>query len=587
MVALARVIAYNFARMVLLALLLPVAGSVHAQSSIPRSNQIKLAYNFSSVLAGTGAALGTVGYSVAEMATDSSGNIFWIDSNYNLGLYYGNGVSRVYQYNTPAICCVYLSGIATGPDGAVWLGETDTVGLPGQANYQISAYIDRVDSSLNLTRYPLPTAPASPAGLVAGPDGAIWFIESATTPPKIGRMTVQGVVTEFPPPTGVELQSWIVAGADGNLWMGGGTSSAIATTIYKMNTSGQLLGTYPLPAQTNFAAVGTHPVAAPGADGNVWILIDQFFNTITPKPAIARITPAGTLTTYPLPLQPLAVINGPDGALWFTLNGPLLGRMDTSGKMSSIAFPSTLPYSCQPESGNLIAVGPGSSLVFSAYGSVGGYNTDCYFGSVTLGASSLWPETSAPASPAKTGQLQPASGFHTQISAGESDFANRPTAGKQNKLHAGRFSASDAQSPADDCGDIHSCYISIYPSVLVGPQAGWIVEASVEFEQVFAGTYDITLNTLGVSSGKCTDVVGNVGYITFDVVKLLDENGLNVGSAGKAIDALIVNPMYGTHTPGDAYTCKIVLSLVYEDVESGQTTTLSQASATVNVIADD
>ena len=38
-----------------------------------------------------------------------------------------------------------------------------------------------------ITEYPLPLTPMNPSGIVAGPDGAIWFTEFSSPGGRIGR----------------------------------------------------------------------------------------------------------------------------------------------------------------------------------------------------------------------------------------------------------------------------------------------------------------------------------------------------------------------------------------------------------------
>src|ERR1022692_376814 len=47
-------------------------------------------------------------------------------------------------------------------------------------------------------RVPVPTAFAWPAGIAAGPDGALWFAEFNKS--KIGRITTAGDITEYAVP---------------------------------------------------------------------------------------------------------------------------------------------------------------------------------------------------------------------------------------------------------------------------------------------------------------------------------------------------------------------------------------------------
>ncbi|HTA37620.1 MAG TPA: hypothetical protein VK760_01020, partial [Candidatus Acidoferrales bacterium] len=67
------------------------------------------------------------------------------------------------------------------------------------------------------THFPVTTANSHPYGIAAGPDGNIWFTESAGN--KIGKMTTVGAVTEYPVPTGASGLTNIVAGPDsGPMW---------------------------------------------------------------------------------------------------------------------------------------------------------------------------------------------------------------------------------------------------------------------------------------------------------------------------------------------------------------------------------
>ena len=63
------------------------------------------------------------------------------------------------------------------------------------------------------------------------------------------------------------------------------------------------------------AASGPSRIAA-GADGNLWV-------TQTKANEIARVTPTGSVTEYPLPsgATPARIAAGPDGNVWFTEAG--------------------------------------------------------------------------------------------------------------------------------------------------------------------------------------------------------------------------------------------------------------------------
>jgi streptogramin lyase len=70
-----------------------------------------------------------------------------------------------------------------------------------------------------ITEFPLPTPNTIPSGIVAGPDGALWFTEVNGANGGIGRITPTGNVIEFH--TGIIFASQpeeITVGPDGNLW---------------------------------------------------------------------------------------------------------------------------------------------------------------------------------------------------------------------------------------------------------------------------------------------------------------------------------------------------------------------------------
>jgi virginiamycin B lyase len=51
---------------------------------------------------------------------------------------------------------------------------------------------------------------------VAGPDGNLWFTESATS--KLGRVTTGGEVAENPVPTSASQPLSVALGGDGRIW---------------------------------------------------------------------------------------------------------------------------------------------------------------------------------------------------------------------------------------------------------------------------------------------------------------------------------------------------------------------------------
>ena len=73
---------------------------------------------------------------------------------------------------------------------------------------------------------------AVPAGITAGPDGALWFTNVGNN--VIGRISVQGTMTQFSG-LGIEISDGITTGPDGALWFTVAQSSA---AIGRLTTSG-------------------------------------------------------------------------------------------------------------------------------------------------------------------------------------------------------------------------------------------------------------------------------------------------------------------------------------------------------------
>ena len=54
--------------------------------------------------------------------------------------------------------------------------------------------------------------------MVAGPDGAFWFIENGAN--QIGRITPEGAITEYPIPTASSYPIRLTVGPDNAVWFG-------------------------------------------------------------------------------------------------------------------------------------------------------------------------------------------------------------------------------------------------------------------------------------------------------------------------------------------------------------------------------
>jgi streptogramin lyase len=216
-------------------------------------------------------------------------------------------------------------GIVAGPDGNLWFTE-EGVGA-----------VAKMTTSGAITEYPA----YGVFGITAGPDGNLWFPEFNLN--AISRITTSGIVTDFPLPTPSAEPLFIAAGPDGNLWF----TETSASQVGKIDPTTGSITEYPLT-----------PGRAPGAitagrDGNLWFLENTLLG------GVAKITTSGVVTEYPVELQgfPEGLVAGPDGALWFTQSYPnSLARITTSGVVSEV------PLSTKNAAGNNLAVGADGKL---------------------------------------------------------------------------------------------------------------------------------------------------------------------------------------------------------------------------------
>jgi virginiamycin B lyase len=197
--------------------------------------------------------------------------------------------------------------------------------------------------NVTITEYPLP-ADSGPYGITPGPDGALWFTgDTFDASNKIGRITTTGVVTQFSaPPAGVGgAISWAL---DGNLWfvLNYGNSN-----IGKITPQGNVTG-YETLSGNNVIAIITGP------DGALWMTENGN--------QIGRMTTTGVAKNeYSVPTNPQFLTLGPDGAIWFTGNRPdMIGRITRAGVVTT--YP--LPDGSQPRG---ITPGPDGALWFTEF----------------------------------------------------------------------------------------------------------------------------------------------------------------------------------------------------------------------------
>jgi len=238
----------------------------------------------------------------------------------------------------------WAKALVAGPDGAVWF-----VAERGGAGNII---LGKVTTAGEVTEIPLslraPKVKKMPRTqtIVSGPDGNLWFGELNG----IGRTTTSGEVTSFMLPAGASTPTAMTVGPDGNIWFTEGTASKIG----RITTGGQF-EQFTLPPGRRPSGI------AAGPDGNLWFT-ERAVNQI------GRITPSGAITEFGVPgswakLDSIAA--GPDGNLWFGEEGaPRVGRITPSGEVRHFAVPT--------EAGTReIISGPGGLLWFASGSEIG------------------------------------------------------------------------------------------------------------------------------------------------------------------------------------------------------------------------
>ena len=256
----------------------------------------------------------------------------------------------VSNYTDPSISGP--SGIAAGPDGALWF-----------TNYGNNS-IGRITTAGLVTNYTDPSI-ADPFGITAGPDGALWFTNYGNRLDRADHHRRGGHQLHRPehqppardhgrarrglwftnttatarsggsPPPGSSPTTptrasahphGIAAGPDGALWF----------TNYGNNSIGRITTAGVVTNYTDPSISDPHGIAA-GPTGPCG----------SPTTATTRSggsPPAGWSSNYTAPhhRQPQRITAGPDGALWFTNEGwPSIGRITTAGVVSTTPTPAS------------------------------------------------------------------------------------------------------------------------------------------------------------------------------------------------------------------------------------------------------
>jgi streptogramin lyase len=226
----------------------------------------------------------------------------------------------------PTLIQSRLDGIVAGPDGALWFTE-GSAGKIGRATTH----------GIITNHYAIGVASDYPQAITVGPgsDPDLWFTERDGG--KIGRITTAGVLTEYAIPTAASSPQSITLGPDGALWF----TETGANKIGRITTSGAITE-FPLPT-----ANGEPQVITLGPDGAAWF-------TETAGNRIGRIEPDGSITELAVPTangQPFGITAGPDGNIWFTES--------RTNKIGRVTVPESV---CGPGRGHAQVLTPATAL---------------------------------------------------------------------------------------------------------------------------------------------------------------------------------------------------------------------------------
>ena len=253
-------------------------------------------------------------------------------------------------------------GITAGSDGALWFTES-----------LAPAAIGRVSISGAFSRYPTPTTNSQPEGIALGPDGNLWFTEANAR--NVAKITTSGSITEFPVPSigGAPVEPWsITSGPDNALWFTDLDRNDIDEIAITATLPDPDIHEFPIPT------TGSEPMSiTEGSDDNLWF-VEKNGNKI------GKMTPAGTFTEYPLTTagsEPNSITAGPDDALWFAEGGvDEIGEITTAGVISQFPLP-PVPGDSGADVPESITTGADGNLWFTMNGGPLGQMTPS--GSVT------------------------------------------------------------------------------------------------------------------------------------------------------------------------------------------------------------
>jgi virginiamycin B lyase len=206
--------------------------------------------------------------------------------------------------------------VAIGPEGVPWFGleSSETLSVASIQEGKLTTVEVNPGHELVDRGSIGQTGP-----LAFDPEGDLWFVRGKGAAAVLVRRAPDGTEATFIP-TGIRTETALTVGPDGNVWFTYEGRGSRSPGIARMTPTGTVTQ-FPLGEQSGPTSI----VAGP--EGALWFAAAGTGD-------IGRITTAGEITLLPVGRRayPRQVVAGPDGTLWFTENAKRIGGKGKAGK---------------------------------------------------------------------------------------------------------------------------------------------------------------------------------------------------------------------------------------------------------------
>ena len=165
------------------------------------------------------------------------------------------------------------------------------------------------------------TSSIRPGNLTRGVDGRLWIVTFDDTA-NIYAMSLNGTLQKIDSrsPNHINYVNRLVAGSDGRMW-------GISADSVRVFTPAGAITTYPLPVTTRTG--NDCPAITLSPDGNIWYACGN---------VVGKVTPSGTITEYK-GYGNAFIGAGPDGSVWIMGSGLNVARVTPDGTYKEFPLP--------------------------------------------------------------------------------------------------------------------------------------------------------------------------------------------------------------------------------------------------------